>query len=432
MIASWAWTTLLFVDAALVLWASLHMLTHHREPRGMIAWILAMLLLPLLGVVLYALIGPVPLQHKVRRRRRRLQRIEHALARRIEVLGRRDDAETEPHLDARQRSLVRLAARASNEIVTRGNDVIIYHESEPVFPAMTAAIESAAAHVHLQYFIFSADETGRAIRDLLARKAREGVEVRLLLDAVGCWRMPRSFLRPLRDAGARVEFFMPWGFTTRRFNVNCRNHRKLVVIDGCVGFMGSQNIGDEYRGRRRKYGPWRDTHMRVDGPCVLQLQEVFVEDWYFAADEDLSADQYFPEPRRRGDRLVQIVASGPDRRPDAMYFLLCAAVNDAAHSISIMTPYFVPDQAIMVTLASAALRGVTVRLLVPSASDQWLVKWAGRASYEALLESSIEVYEYDHGMLHSKVVIVDKRWSMVGSANMLVWRQTFRRISTPF
>ena len=256
------------------------------------------------------------------------------------------------------------------------------------------------------------------MRDLLVKKAREGVEVRLLLDAVGSWSLSRAFVKSLKDGGVKVDFFLPWELTRRHFQLNCRNHRKLVVIDGRIGFLGSKNIADEYLGRRKKLGPWRDTHLHVTGPCVTQLQEVFVEDWHFAHLEDLSDPRYFPEPALVGQQLVQIIPSGPDREPGVLHQLLYAAVSDARRSVSFLTPYFVPDAPMLLALTSAAYRGVRVQVLLPSRSDHPLLLWAARSFYEELLEAGVEILEYDHGMLHSKEVIVDGRWSMVGSANM--------------
>ncbi len=396
-----------------------HILRNRRDPRGMLAWILALLLLPILSLFLYLLIGYMPIERKVRRRRRRRREIETALKRQAEAAVGPYDVMEVAELDPAQRSIIRMSTRLSESYVTRGNEAMIYHDSEALFLAMSLAIESAQSHVHMEYYIFAADETGRAVRDLLLRKAGQGVEVRLLLDAVGCWRLPRSFVKEMERGGIKVAFFLPWGLTRRRFHVNCRNHRKAIVVDGKVGFLGSQNIGDEYLGRRKRFAPWRDTHLRVHGPAVTQLQEVFVEDWHFATGEDLAEkNKYFPEPQLAGSHIVQIIPSGPDRRANVMHQLLYAAVSDAKHSISLITPYFVPDRAMILALESAAYRGVRVRLMLPSRSDHRIVLWAARSYYEELLEAGVEVYEYDEGMLHSKVVVVDRRWAMVGSANM--------------
>ncbi|GMU34329.1 MAG: cardiolipin synthase [Planctomycetia bacterium] len=415
--AAWTILSILHYSATIVVIENL--LRKKHDPRGTLAWIFALLLLPFFSLALYLLIGNVPIQRKVRRRHHHRRMIEPNLRRKTTEAVASHDARDEPGLDPAQRSLIRMAVRIGESIVTRGNDVSIHHDAEAVFLSMSLALEAAQSHIHMQYYIFANDETGRAVGDLLMKKAREGLEVRLLLDAMGSWRLPRSYVRTLRRSGVKVAFFLPWGLISRRFHLNCRNHRKAVIIDGRIGFCGSQNIGDEYLGRRRRFGPWRDTHLRIRGPAVAQLQEVFIEDWHFAAHEDLSAsDRYFPEPQLPGSQMVQIIASGPDRRPNMLHQLLNAAVSDADHFVSLVTPYFVPDRAMILALASAAFRGVRVRLMLPARSDHRIVLWAARSYYEELLESGVEIYEYSEGMLHAKTVVVDRRWAMVGSANM--------------
>ncbi|HUN80496.1 MAG TPA: cardiolipin synthase [Phycisphaerae bacterium] len=418
MAYSHLWTVLSILNYAGVLLAIEHILRTRREPRGMLAWILALLLLPFAGLILFLLVGNLPVQRKVRRRRNRRRLIESALARRSQAVAQEHAAMLSQEVDPHQNALIHLATHLGETAVTRGNEVSIYYDGERMFSDLTAALEAARHHIHMEYYIFAPDETGRAIRDLIARKAKQGVEVRLLMDAVGSRRIGRQFLAPLREAGAAVEFFMPWGISSRRLGLNCRNHRKIVVVDGTIGFTGSHNVGDEYLGRRRKFGPWRDTHLRLRGPSVTQLQEVFVEDWHFAARHDLSGDPYFPMPDTSGKATVQIMPTGPDRRPYAMHQLLLGAAADAKHSICLLTPYFVPDHAMLLALQTARLRGMQVQLLVPSRSDHRLVLWAARGCYEELLEAGVEIFEYPHAMLHSKVMIVDRRWAMVGSANM--------------
>ncbi len=415
---TWALTALWIVNYAAVAIAIVHILLTRKEPRGMFTWILALFFLPVIGLVLYLLVGEVSIRRKVRRRRRRRQQIAGRLASRTAVLGQTFDARRVENLSTSQQSMIHLASRVSGAYVTSGNEVVIYNDAEQAFLALQLGIEAAQSHVHMLYYIFRDDDTGRSIGELLRKKARQGVEARLLLDAVGCWRMSRAFLAWLRDGGVKVSFFLPWGIMNRRLQMNCRNHRKLTVIDGRVGFTGSKNIGDEYLGRKKKLGPWRDHHLSMRGPCVMQLQEIFVEDWHFASGEDLSGDGYFHEPERAGNQLVQIVPSGPDGFAEVLHQLLIAAVSDAEQEIAIVTPYFVPDVAMLVALKWAAYRGVTVRLVVPHKSDHVVLLWAGRSFYEELLRSGIEIYEYQSGMLHSKIIIIDRRWAMVGSANM--------------
>ncbi|MBI4579266.1 MAG: cardiolipin synthase, partial [Planctomycetes bacterium] len=289
---------------------------------------------------------------------------------------------------------------------------------EKMFLDLSLAIQAARSHVHMEYYIFQPDETGRRIRDLLIAKAREGVQCRLLLDFVGCWRLFDRFIRPMREVGVEVVFFMPWLPWRGRYRVNFRNHRKIVVIDGRIGFTGSQNIGDEYTGRWRGM-EWRDTHIRVSGPAVHQLQEVFIEDWYFACRRDIGGNlaEYFPPPESSGDQLVQVVPSGPDREVNVLHHLLLGAMGAARRSLSVATPYFVPDAAMILSLQTAAHRGVQVRLLIPSRSDHPVVLWAGRSYYNDLCRAGIEVYEYSEAMLHSKMIVIDDVCAVVGSAN---------------
>ena len=412
------WTALSILDSVLVVVAIVTVLRRPREPRAMLAWVLALLLLPVLGLVLFVLMGEPRVERTRRRRRRRRQKLDASLNRQVESLERKHGRKASGQIHPSAADLMSLATRISGRAPTDGNQVTIFHEYKENFNAIVEAIEQAREHVHLEYFIVQPDETGHALRDLLVRRAGEGVQVRLLLDYIGCWNWPRRFRRSFTDAGVKVAFFLPVVPWRGRWRVNFRNHRKIVVVDGLTGFTGSQNIGDEYRGRLAKYGPWRDTHMKVIGPAVHQLQEVFVEDWHYAAREDLSEDTYFPEPAQAGSQTVQVLPSGPDSDARTMHLLLLSAVAGARKSVAVLTPYFAPDTTMIVALQSAAYRGVRVQLLIPSLSNYRTILWAGRSFYRELADAGVEIYEYDHAMLHSKVVIVDDAWAMVGSANM--------------
>ncbi|HOA74120.1 MAG TPA: cardiolipin synthase [Phycisphaerae bacterium] len=410
------WTILTPIHELLVMYAVYTVLRRPREPRAMLAWILALIFLPVLGLVLYVLIGEPRLHRTRRRRRRRRIRFIQTMRRQAELRAGRSGRASHSENRAID-SFMKLVGRIGGLPPTAGNDVVVHHDSEKMFLELSLAIQSARSHVHMEYYIYQPDETGRAIRDLLVAKAREGVKCRLLLDFVGSWKLFPRFLRPLREAGVEVVFFMPVLPWRGRWRVNFRNHRKIVVIDGKIGFTGSQNIGDEYAGRH--HVEWRDTHVRVTGPAVHHLQEIFIEDWYFASrrqiDQDLSA--YFPLPSAEGGQLVQVVPSGPDRESNVLHLLLLGAIGAARESLSIATPYFVPDQAMIMSLQSAAYRGVRVRLLIPSQNDHKIVLWAGRTYYNEIIQSGIEVYEYSQAMLHSKVIVVDDVLALVGSAN---------------
>lgn len=418
---AYVWTILTTIHELLVVWAVFSVLRRPREPRAMLSWILALIFVPVLGLALYFLIGEPRLRRTRRRRRMRRLRIRRLrLMRSVRELGEVWGGSREKTASSDNpgiASFMKLATRIGGRPPTRGNDVFVHHDAEKMFLELGLAIQSARSHVHMEYYIFQPDETGRTIRDLLVTKAREGVKVRLLLDFVGCWRLFDSFVRPMRDAGVEVVFFMPVVPWRGRWRVNFRNHRKIVVIDGTTGFTGSQNIGDEYAGRNG--AEWRDTHVRLTGPAVHHMQEVFIEDWFFASRREIGHDveAYFPRPQTEGDHLVQVVPSGPDRETNILHLLLLGAIGAARHTVSIATPYFVPDQAMILSLQSAAYRGVRVRLLVPSQTDHPIVLWAGRSFYKELRQAGIEIYEYDHAMLHSKVIVVDDVCAVVGSAN---------------
>ncbi len=406
------------VHAVLAVLAIVGILRRRKDPVAMLAWIFAVVVLPVLGSVLYFLMG----EDRVRRRAvRKRQRVAHLLthlsnraARRSEpVLGQHDTV-----LPAGLEPIERIGRRLADMPAVGGNAVEVYDEGKATFDALEEAIRSARQYVHMEYYIWQADRTGAHFRDLLVERARAGVECRVLLDAVGCFRLTRRFLRPWKQAGVKYAFFLPLEPLRRRISPHLRNHRKITVIDGHTAFVGSQNIGDEYRGWRRRLGPWYDSNLRIRGPAALFVEQTFAEDWLFATREDLADDRYFPEPPWAGESVVQVLPTGPDQDVSALAQLVFAAVAAAERSIRIETPYFVPHAALQQALLHAALRGVRVQLVVPTRSDAPLVLWAGRSFYPELIEAGVELYEFDDGMLHAKIMTIDDRWCMLGSANM--------------
>ncbi len=395
----------------------IYILRHHREPRAMLAWILTFILLPEVGWVIFFFIGD-PKLNRVRRRRHRQRQRLSALSGRLETLRETYTPFSDSEVPAYLLPFVGIATRAGKQPPTRGNLVTIYHDGKQTFQALLEAMRGAKSHIHLQYYILHDDATGRRAWDLLVEKAREGVECRVLVDYIGSWRLSREYIRGLKTAGVKFAFFLPVVPWRWRWRVNLRNHRKIAVIDGKIGFTGSQNIGDEYLGLDKSYAQWRDTHLRVIGPAVLELQEVFVEDWHYASREDISDDDYFPEPECHGNQIVQVIPSGPDADAYIMHHLLLGMIAVAREQISIATPYFVPDSAMVLSLQAAAYRGVKVELLIPTQTDQKLVLWAARSYYPELCGTGVEIFEYPGGMLHSKVAIIDSAWALVGSANM--------------
>lgn len=392
-------------------------LRRRGEPVAMLAWIWAILLLPLLGFFLYALLGSNRVRRKASRRRRRVAHLLALISEQAATrAGQAPDGRT--GLPADLRPIEQIGRRVGDMPAVGGNEVRVFHDSETTYAAIAYAIQAATRHVHMLYYIWKPDETGLHFRDLLIRRAREGVECRVLLDSVGCLRLPREFTRPMIDAGVRLSYFLPLYPLPKRISLHLRNHRKIVVVDGETAFLGSQNIGDEYRGRLRRLSPWYDSHMRIRGPAALFVQQIFAEDWLFATGEPLRNEGYFVEARPAGESVVQVVPSGPEHDVSALGQLLFAAVAAARESIRIATPYFVPDEGMRTALLHAAYRGVKIMLVLPTRSDNPLVLYAGRSFYPELLDAGVEIYEFDAGMLHSKIVTIDDRCGILGSANM--------------
>jgi cardiolipin synthase len=423
LLPTWVLTLIWVGYYGLGLLAIAHILRQRKEPMAGLSWILGILLLPFLGLTLYFLIGERRVKRRVRKRKRRRRR-EH-IARAIQAASRATAAgegTSGPGLvegaDEELLALVRLSTKLSQSPLTGGNSVQIFTSAQETYDDILRSIDTATHHIHLEYYIFRPDETGKCFVERLAEKARAGVEVRLLLDAIGAWRTTRRFLKPLIEAGGKVETFLPAIPLRRHWHINCRNHRKIVIVDGETAYTGSQNIGDEYRGRRRDLAPWHDTHLRLDGPAARELQEIFVEDWYFACEEELTGAAYLRRPASRGRSLVQIVPSGPDQQAGVLSHIFFSAISLARNTIRIATPYFVPDPGLILALQHAAYRGLRVEIVIPTKTDSLVALWAGRSFYQELVRAGVCVWEYDHGMLHSKTVSIDDRWTMVSSANM--------------
>jgi len=412
-------TVLTTVAGYLIAFALIGRIVDERKEAGAtLAWILTIVFVPYLGALLYLLIG----RNRFRRRTRR----------RVRSLGlMHRDGDRPPHQEpdcfalapdsSLDGDIARVALRVTGSPVLSGNSAQVFVDADETYDRMQEAILAASDHVHLASYIFRPDAAGRRFRDLLVAKAGEGVEVRLLVDDVGSHGLDDSFVLVLENAGGKFARFMPVMPLRPTWRPNLRNHRKILVVDGLVGFCGGLNIGEEYQGRKKKFAPWRDTHMRIEGPAVWRLQEIFCEDWHFAADENLLSRKYYPDFQADacpGKEMIQVVESGPDKRYETIRAVLFSAINAARKNVYITTPYFIPDDAMLLALKVASWRGVDVRILLPGKSDLLLVKWAGRSYYRELLEAGIRLYEHRPGILHAKTMAIDGSWATVGSANL--------------
>jgi cardiolipin synthase A/B len=399
------------VTVGVIIWV----LMTKRDSTAAMAWCLVVILVPLIGAALFWVFGYNRVHRPLRKRRLHRSRFRtgHPPRTREATSGRDDVSPTETWND-----LGRLAQKLNAYPVSPGNDVALYHDTQKAFDAMLEAIAAARHHIHLEYYIYRGDATGQRLADLLTEKARAGVEVRLLYDALGGFWLRRRALRPLLDAGGKIDTFLPVTLSPFRFRVNLRNHRKITVVDGRVGFTGGMNIGDEYLGLDPYFGYWRDALLRLEGPAVAALQRTFTEDWDFAYGEPLNGRAYFPDLDPAGEHLVQVAESGPDQDVNTIRKIYFAAILSARERVWIATPYFVPDLALLDALRLARYRGVDVRILTLLKPDHFLSFHASRYYYDDMLQVGAKVYLYAKGMMHTKMMLVDGQWAMVGSANL--------------
>lgn len=414
----------LFIETLLLL---LHLgviagvlLTRRRDPSATLAWILFIVFMPFLGALVYLLFGRTRLQQTVKRSQRAYERIQEILFRfDVQQQWRATPSE---NLDARTISQISLGNALASTPASQGNAVQVLDGAAATYTEMLSAIQDATDHIHVEFYIIQPDVVGKRLRDQLALRAAEGIEVRVLCDAIGCMKLPAKFWHPLIIAGGHAAYFRPVlkGIPRirQRDRVDLRNHRKVIVVDGRIGFTGGINIGREYLGMDPSIGQWRDTHLRTEGPAVLSLQESFLHDWLMTTSEVLDDERYFPTCARGGDNLVQVIDSGPDQSWAAMELYYCQAIASAHHRVWITNPYFIPSPTIESALVVAALRGVDVRLLLPAKSTSHLVAQASRTYYEALLSAGVRIFEYKRGFVHAKTMVIDTWMATVGSANM--------------
>lgn len=380
------------------------------RPMAALTWILAMIALPPIGLILWWAFGR---RHLARQRRKR-QAASIVLTEKLQTLA--SDACPASQVPPSLLPLRRLPEdyRLAVFPPSCGNCVQLLNGASEAYPAMLKAIEEARHHIHLLFYIWNDDATGRRFLDALMKKAKQGVEVRLLCDAMGSPSVGGRTTRPLVEAGGQVSLFLPPRLVTGAPTLNFRNHRKILVADGKLGFTGGINVGDEYA------GAWHDLAIRIEGPSVDQLQEVFADDWYFAAGQDLVDPVYFGRHQGQvlGPATCGLVASGPDCRHEQMQDVLFMAINEARERVYIVSPYFIPNPPIMAALRSAMFRGLDVRVMVPGRSDVRVTRWASRSFYPDLLEVGVRLFEYQAGILHAKAVLFDRSLSLVGSANI--------------
>lgn len=388
----------------------------YRRPNKAIAWLVILLLFPLIGFLLYYFMAKEYAYRRKLRRKANVQ-FEHL---KTYLIDRCERPLTENSFDqaaGNENRLLALLGNMNSAPLTACDETTVFAGGKQAFEQILEAMDKAQDHIHIQFYIVRDDHIGTRFQRLMIQKAKQGVNVRLLYDGLGSYRLSESYLKKLHDAGVETGCFLPplIAFIDKRLNY--RNHRKIVVIDGKIGFFGGLNIGDEYLGEDPKFGFWRDTHIMIKGDGVLWLQHTFLTDWYFVKEQLLTEAGYFPSHEYKGEERIQIMKSGPDAHWDRVPEVIFSCIISATKRIYIETPYFIPDPGILMALKTAAFCGVDIRIIIPMVSDSKIVQWASLSYVQELLQAGVRFFQYQKGFIHAKVMIID-HLAYSGSANM--------------
>ena len=417
-----SWSTVFFIlyiiYFATAILVALYVILDNRNPTKTIAWVIVLFVLPIIGLVFYFMVGKNYRKEKIFSRKglKDFERIQNMSENQLIEL---EDSRYITNEKIRTKlPIINLLLRNSKALLTSRNRAQILNNGTETFNSIIAELNKARDHIHLEYYIIDDDEIGNQIRTILISKASEGVKVRLIFDDVGCWKLGKRFIRSLEEAGVELYPFMSVRFPFLANRINYRNHRKIIVVDGKVCFVGGINIADRYIHGNEEIPFWRDTHMKIEGEAVNSLQTVFLTDWFFVSGKVINDKKYFPKSRINNTQLIQITASGPDSDWSSIMQAYFSAISTAQHYVYIAVPYFIPNESILTALKTVALSGVDVRIIIPGKPDSFLA-YNGTMSYMGeLLEAGIRVFYYQKGFIHSKLIMVDDVFASVGTANM--------------
>ncbi|KKK36937.1 cardiolipin synthase [Mesobacillus campisalis] len=393
------------------------LMLEERSPSHTLLWMNVLLFYPIFGYFFYLFSGQLYLKGYLFKRKRRLARTEW------ERLMRKEVTPDLSFLQDNQQSFAKIANKTALTPISTGSRATMLKNGHETFTEIKKKLREAKKFIHIEYYIFRSDRLGKELMGILIEKAHEGVEVLFMFDAAGSLALSARDIKKMEEAGIKVHSFSPlkYGFFNQKFNF--RNHRKIIVIDGEIGFVGGLNVGVEYLGENENFGFWRDTHLFLTGEAVYSLHQVFLLDWEYVSGEQVIGNHVADKSRSPVDNneidgAIQVVASGPDTQQGIMGNLFFAMMTSATQSIWIATPYFIPNEAIRTALKAAAGKGLDVKILVPEVNDSFLTHYASQSYFAELLRNGVEIYMYKKGFLHQKVLIVDGNLASIGTANM--------------
>ncbi|UOQ45238.1 cardiolipin synthase [Halobacillus salinarum] len=389
-----------------------------RDASATWAWLMVLLFLPIAGFILYLIFGR-RLSHKEIFTWDKKSRLGLLAAVQEQLRGIKENTLEVQHEDiVPYEDLIYMHLKNNDALLTQNNEVEVFTDGQKKFHALMEDIENAQDHIHLLYYIVRDDQLGNRLADALIKKAKENVQVKLLYDDMGSRSVKRKFVHKLRAAGVEVESFFPPLIPKLNLKINYRNHRKLAIIDGKIGYIGGFNIGDEYLGYSKRFGYWRDTHVRVVGGAVHNMQTRFILDWNQASSKDIVYEERYYQGEAEGDVAMQIVSSGPDSEWEQIKNGYIKMILSAKEYVYIQTPYFIPDDSLLDALRIAVLSGVDVRVMIPNKPDHPFVYWATYSNIGDLLKAGAAIYVYQKGFLHAKTIVVDGVIASVGTANI--------------
>lgn len=412
------WYALFIVNYILAISAVITIFFKRINPTKTLSYIIVLVFFPFVGLLIYYLFGQEYRKNKIFKKKRVLnERVVQSIDDELE-LNREEVKQVQAFLEDKIK-LVKLLRTNDNEPLSLNNKVEIFKSGDDKFEALLKDIKRAEHHIHLEYYIVKDGKIGLKVLNALCEKAKAGLQVRLIYDDVGS-KISRSMKRKLTHAGVRHRAFMPVFFSKFTGKMNYRNHRKIAVIDGVIGYVGGVNISDEYVNQYRDKGYWRDTHSRIYGEAVKSLQVHFLSAWDFVSNENIASYKpLFPKVEDFKEKVaIQIAASGPDTDWANIMEVIFTAILTAQKYVYITTPYFVPNSEMLTAIQIAAKSGVDVRLIIPKKSDSWIVKHASNSYLKALLDAGVKIYKYHEGFIHAKTMVIDDVFCTIGTSNM--------------